>query len=325
MKFLVRKIGRNECHDQVTPCFSKKTFLSRILQLQNILKTYRPEIIIIRGVSMENVISSYVSGHHTRKIILYTQDPLYFSKKNYSRAVVRKILLNTISRVRITPVLGDMNENSFCLPHEHFVPFAVKPPLSSTQRSFSRNGQIRILCVGKLALERKNHILVLKALQDLRSQYPLRLSLVGSLSNEDNPYYNRIKDYIHQNALDDIVTIKTNIPYRQCQEEYMNHDLFILPSCNEPAAVSHLEAMSYGLPVICSDTNGTRSYIEENRNGFVFHSGSLQDLKDKIIRIISDMDVLMSMGRESVTIVKKKYLPQRWHDEIFKIINQEWN
>ena len=46
-----------------------------------------------------------------------------------------------------------------------------------------------------------------------------------------------------------------------------------LPSSDEPAAVSHLEAMSHSLPVICSDSNGTRCYIRQGENGYVFRTG----------------------------------------------------
>jgi len=325
VEFLARKSGRNECYDQITPIFSEKTFLSRIKQINIILKTYEPDIIIIRGVTLENLAYSCISKIYTKKIILYTQDPLYSSNRNYSRAFARKIMWNTISRVRITPVIGEVNENSFSLPHEHFIPFVVEPPSLSNERKYFPDGHIRILCIGKLSLERKNHILLLKALKDLRTNHPLKLCLLGSLSSEDNPQYVKIKDFINQNKLGDTVTIRPNIPYNSCQKEYINHDLFILPSRNEPATVSHLEAMSYGLPVICSDTNGTKSYIEEGKNGFIFHSDNLKDLKDKIIRIISNRDTLMKMGRESLTIVKEKYLPQRWHDKILKIIEQEFS
>ncbi|MBN2298602.1 MAG: glycosyltransferase family 4 protein, partial [Deltaproteobacteria bacterium] len=237
----------------------------------------------------------------------------------------RKKLLNTISRVRITPVPGEPSDDSFHLPHEYYVPFVVEPLSLPKEKEYFLDGRINILCIGKLTLERKNHILLLKAIHDLRNTYPIRLNIVGALRDEGNPYYGEIKNYIHRNTLGDIVTIKPNVPYRQCREEYLNHDLFILPSRNEPAAVSHLEAMSYGLPVICSDTNGTKSYMEENRNGFIFHTDNLEDLKDKIIKIISKKDILIRMGKESLRIVQQKYSPLRYYNDISEIIKLEFN
>ena len=40
---------------------------------------------------------------------------------------------------------------------------------------------------------------------------------------------------------------------KNVQEIYKKHDLFVLPSVNEPASVSNLEAMSHGLAVITTD------------------------------------------------------------------------
>jgi|GEM_PF-6366264 len=44
--------------------------------------------------------------HSNKKIIRYTQDPLYRLKERVWRISIQKVLLNLISRVRIPPVLG---------------------------------------------------------------------------------------------------------------------------------------------------------------------------------------------------------------------------
>ena len=54
--------------------------------------------------------------------------------------------------------------------------------------------------------------------------------------------------------------------------------LFVLASRDEPAAVSPLEAMAHSLPVVCSDSNGTRGYIRHGVNGFVFATDDHDDL-----------------------------------------------
>jgi glycosyltransferase involved in cell wall biosynthesis len=58
--------------------------------------------------------------------------------------------------------------------------------------------------------------------------------------------------------------------------------LFILPSYNEPASISVLESISIGIPVLCSDSCGTKIYVKENLNGFVFKTNNKISLINKI-------------------------------------------
>ena len=58
--------------------------------------------------------------------------------------------------------------------------------------------------------------------------------------------------------------------------------LFILPSYSEPASISLLESISAGVPVICSDSCGTKIHIRENLNGFIFKTNNEISLLNKI-------------------------------------------
>ena len=62
------------------------------------------------------------------------------------------------------------------------------------------------------------------------------------------------------------------------EAEYLAADVYVIPSTLEMASVSQLEAMSYSLPVICSDTNGTACYVEDGVNGFLFNPENTDDI-----------------------------------------------
>ena len=64
---------------------------------------------------------------------------------------------------------------------------------------------------------------------------------------------------------------------------YKKADIFILPSTQEPASISVLEAGSYGLPVILSDTSGTRCYFKNNFDAKFFYDQDQKDLEKKMI------------------------------------------
>ena len=123
--------------------------------------------------------------------------------------------------------------------------------------------------------------------------------------------------YIKRHDLGQVVEIKTNLEHQEVLREYAKHDLFVLPSSNEPLAYSPLEAMGAGLPVICSDTNGFRWYVEEGENGYIFKSGDVADLRDKVSLTISR---LQEMSKKSLDSVKQFYTPKSFYEKFMEAV-----
>ena len=113
-------------------------------------------------------------------------------------------------------------------------------------------------------------------------------------------------------GLDEVVEIETNVPHAEMGKRYACHDLFVLASCDEPAAVSHLEAMAHSLPVVCSDGNGTSCYIRHGENGYVFRSGDRSSLEGRMEDLVKDRERLVEMGRRSHEIVSTEHTPGRY-------------
>ena len=183
----------------------------------------------------------------------------------------------------------------------------TEPQLAPEQKSYFKNQQINLLCVGKFE-ERKHHLMLLEVLCEFLPQYPLHLTLVGQVSTEYHKnYYKKVQDFIKSQHLEAFVTCHTNCKPESMADFYRTADLFILPSTGEFASISQLEAMSYSLPVIVSDTNGTACYVENGENGYLFKDKDRADLKAKITSVIVDRDNLMRMGSSSYHLVCEKY------------------
>lgn len=67
------------------------------------------------------------------------------------------------------------------------------------------------------------------------------------------------------------------------------------------------EAMSCGTPVIVSNVGALPYFIENNLNGFTFKDRDVNDLRNKITKIISNTSLVESMGRRGRELVEKKY------------------
>lgn len=80
-------------------------------------------------------------------------------------------------------------------------------------------------------------------------------------------------------------------------------DLFILPGTGGLAVQ---QAMSYGLPVIVAEADGTQTDLVRPQNGWLLPPGDLQVLIEGIDHALQDVDRLRKMGCESYRIVAEE-------------------
>ena len=98
---------------------------------------------------------------------------------------------------------------------------------------------------------------------------------------------------------------------------YHNSDVFVLPSLAEGFAMVSLEAMSAGLPVICTTNSGCNDIIKDGYNGFVIDVSDEMLLKEKIVWFVSNKDKIGNMARNSVISVSD----HSWDDYGNQLIN----
>jgi glycosyltransferase involved in cell wall biosynthesis len=66
------------------------------------------------------------------------------------------------------------------------------------------------------------------------------------------------------------------------------------------------DAMTYGMPVICSVCDGTeRDLVTEGKNGFFFQEGNADSLCEKIATLFASPDLCREMGKESQRIINE--------------------
>ena len=116
--------------------------------------------------------------------------------------------------------------------------------------------------------------------------------------------------------------LKINIPYRNMEKEYMENDLFVLASTRESAAISHLEAMSYGLFSICSSDNGTAGYITSGITGDVFRDSDENDLYLKLYNICEKIKNGDIKKMKIQKYVRKKYSSKVYMEYFLKMYHE---
>lgn len=123
-----------------------------------------------------------------------------------------------------------------------------------------------LLYTGKI-IKRKNLDVLFRALRKLDNA---NLILVGN-TNEDrygDTYYNKLVSE-YKDVMQKVIVIGE--VHMEKVNDYLNaSDVFVFPSSLEGSPNSVLEAMTTGLPVICSDIPNHREIINHGKNGFMF-------------------------------------------------------
>jgi glycosyltransferase involved in cell wall biosynthesis len=100
----------------------------------------------------------------------------------------------------------------------------------------------------------------------------------------------------------------TFVGWLPTQEEVMQQMLkaqvFVLPSLSEGGPRIALEAMAAGLPVLSTKVGVMPDVLEEGKNG-LFTSGSVEDLRQKIIYLLSNEAVCERLGTEARKILDR--------------------
>lgn len=326
---IVHKFKFNRPNDQDTFKFERNYGMPTFYKYYKMIKKYSPDLVIIRDRTLFSLLTFSICKILKINSILYKQVPKFKSinetkNKGVSQRLKHVVYKMLVSPITITPINGESEIDRFTSENIHYLPFIMKISNDIGVKKYFRNNVINIVSVGKF-VPRKRHVLLIQAMKYIGSNYNVKLTIIGEVTTDTHKKeYQKVTEYIKKNNLEDIVEIKTNIKLKDVQDEYLRNDLFILPSINEPLSISIIEAMSYGLPVICSDTCGTKDYIEEGLNGYVFKSDDLNDLKEKIIKIIHDKSTLRTMGKASFELVKTKYSPERYHETLMGIIDEEF-
>lgn len=256
------------------------------------LRTLRPDILIVRDIGRWfSFIAATLGRIQGAKIVIYSQTPLY---KHYSlaRRGVTWWILTAFKACWMTPISGDRQINILTPSNMFFVPFSV--PINRP-RSVDRQGPFRILSIGKFEA-RKNYQLLLAALRRVReSGLEFDLTIIGEMSKpHHSDEYRRVLKKIVDLELDRRVRILVNVDHREICRHYAEADVFILPATAEPASISVLEALGSGVPVVCSDTCGTRWYVDDGETGMIFKDNSLEDLIQVMKRML-DANMLGQM------------------------------
>ena len=177
--------------------------------------------------------------------------------------------------------------------------------------------ELQILCVARL-LAVKNVSALIDVVYNLKKQnLKFKIKWVGA--KFDKEYASQMEQKIKNLDLQDFFVMcdqTSNIV-----EEYQQADVFCLPSLYEGFPNVVCEAMSCGLPILCSNVCDNPMIVEDGENGFLFDPLDVADIEAKIKQIITmKPEDLRQMGRKSREMALTKFSTKKFVENYIDIL-----
>lgn len=267
-------------YELVRELWDKKT---RVIKAARYVRKYKPDVVI-----------SYLPSVNQTMCLakLLFKAKLIVSERNNNTCITRndKIQFN-LYRMADAIVPNSNSQGEFIRKNFPFLASKVHPIINfvDVQRFTpsevpAQNDGLRIITVARYT-QQKNVLTYMKAIRMVKEMgLKVHFDWYGDKKHNQSYYAEVEKEY---RLLDIADYLTLHDPNQKIEEEYRKSDIFCLPSLFEGYPNVVAEAMSCGLPVICSNVYENPYIVEEGVNGFLFNPEKAEDIANTVRQIVS--------------------------------------
>ena len=262
--------------------------------LKSIVETEQPDIVHTH----RSVCLTYFQAFGFKKQpwkYVHTVHNIAEKEAGYYERVLRKMYLKKglISHIGISNKISE----SISEIYKKSAAKTIYNGIVLTNNQVKTDKKFDLICVARFS-QQKNHILLLKAFQILKTKYQeLSLLLVGEgeLMEEAKSFVNReqLTDIVFYGQTNDVGTLMAQ------------SKIFVLSSLYEGNPISVLEAMSCGLPIVVPNVGGIPDVIKNERNGLLFDVNNLDGLVGSIEILMNNKELADSISKNNLEDIQK--------------------
>lgn len=206
-------------------------------------------------------------------------------------------------------VLGNGSSNGIDLQH-------FDPEIFSEKTKQNLKNELNILqddfvfiFIGRLVKDKGINELV-SAFSSMNAFKNIKLLLVGPLEQSLDPILEKTLYEIENNpqiiTTDFVADVRPYLAISNC---------LVLPSYREGFPNAVLQAGAMELPCIVTDINGCNEIITDGINGLIIAAKSESDLKNAMLKLLNDLDLVQKLKLTSRETIEKKYSQHKlWHE-----------
>lgn len=282
---------------------------TRVFKAAKYVRLYKPDV----------VISFLPSVNKTMCLAkLFFKAKLVVSERNNNTCITRgdKVQFN-LYRMADAIVPNSNSQGKFISKNFPFLSKKVHPIINfvdvnrfTPSETPMQNDTPRIVTVARYT-QQKNVLTYLKAVRKAKDMgLNVHFDWYGDKKHNVAYYAEIVKEY-QKLEISDYLTLHE--PNRKIEEEYRKADIFCLPSLYEGYPNVVAEAMSCGLPILCSNVYENPYIVEEGVNGFLFNPEN----EDEIVNAVRKMVALSPAERQEMGKRNRELCMTRNTEEAF--------
>lgn len=279
----------------------------RFFALRKALKGYKPDAVIAympaacmmacvlkkSGLNYKLIVSERNTDQSISKFVktkfkLFRYADWVVPNSHMQESVIRNHAPWLVPKIK---VITNFVDTSFFFPNNH--------PVSEI---------CRMVCVGRVHPQ-KNVLRFLDVIKVLKDHgVKIKIDWFGRL---DSDYANQCQEKLKALHLEDILVFRGAV--KEIREEYWKADVFCLPSIYEGFPNVVCEAMSCGLPILCSRVCDNPDIVTEGVNGFLFDPTQVDDM----VKTIEKFIVLPDQTKEKMSISSRQTSIEMFSESMF--------
>lgn len=196
--------------------------------------------------------------------------------------------------------------------------FVDTDKFSPSEAPNSMYEETRMVCVGRLMLPKNLNSFVEAISKVVSDGFNIHVDWFGQDLQDE--YSRQVNDTVKKKGLEEVLIFHQ--PTSTIEEEYRKANVFCLPSLYEGFPNVLCEAMSCGLPVLCSRVCDNPSIVKEQENGLLFDPHDVGNMASTIEDYISrSPEEKTQMGKRSRIIALEKFSANAFLQKYINVIN----
>lgn len=253
-----------------------------------------------------------------KKVILHLHGGDFFNFYDKNRFYCKFICKKATVLVGVSKFFSNLfKEHDLCSNIIFLYNVVEKPILLKNKQS----DKINILFLGSID-EHKGIFDVLEMLGLYKNLFKDKITLTICGEGNSLRLLKLIKDY----DLESFVTFLGWVNNDKKNVLLSNTDIYLQPSKYESLGIAIIEALSYGIPVIASNTGGIPELVDDGKNGFLIPVGNMQMLKTILLNFcnsVYDFKLFEPYAKSKASLFYSEHIEKKVFDMYNKILKDE--
>lgn len=264
-----------------------------------IYKKYKiPYVVSVRNTDVNSFFKKRILLRNLGIEILKNADKIIFLSYPYLQQVIQKYTKNSTR--------NSLLEKSIVIPNginDEWHHAVVK----SKKR---HKNLIKLIYVGRVNLN-KNLLTTIKSCELLIEQgYKVEYRVIGDSEDSD------IQTILEKKSF---VNYSSRMMRKQLINEYKEYDIFVMPSVYESFGLVYAEAMSQGLPIIYTKSQGFDGHFDDGKVGYAVSTFDETEIANKVLKIWGNYEYYSKNSILGTNRFKWEAIAAKYYDIYLKI------